>query len=89
MNPSDVAGAFAGLVILGAGAAGGWGVSAMLHRGRCSCGHGGGCLDRFTGNCTATVLQRNYVSGVHRSWKRVPCPCKEHGPRTEMKAITP
>lgn len=87
MSPAAVEGMLAGAGLAGTGAAISWGVMRLRRPGLCSCGHSWGCLDRFTGCCTATVVQANWVAGVRKTRKRVPCPCREHRQHI-VRAIT-
>ena len=51
---------------------------AILRDGKCACGHPYGCVDRYTGKCTGTVVETHFVGGVRRTRKRVPCSCLAH-----------
>jgi hypothetical protein len=70
----------ASATVLSGGMVFGWGLRGLTDSRRCACGHGWGTADRYDGHCTATVIQTNYVGGVRRTRKRVPCPCKAHRP---------
>jgi hypothetical protein len=88
MNPSVIEGMLAGAGLIGAGATASWAVMRLRRPGLCSCGHSWGCLDKFTGHCTATVVQANWVGGVRKTRKRAPCPCMEHRQQAIVRAIT-
>jgi hypothetical protein len=66
------------LALLGTGGAGGYAIRGRLSANLCPCGHAATCVDKFTGYCTATVIETSYVGGVRRTRKRVPCPCRQH-----------
>ncbi len=68
----------AAFLFLLTGAAGAMIVMAILRDGKCACGHPYGCVDRYTGKCTGTVVETHFVGGVRRTRKRVPCSCLAH-----------
>jgi hypothetical protein len=80
-----------GGLLVATGGLGGWAVTRLQRPARCSCGHGYGCVDKFTSHCTATVVETNWISGVRRVRKRVPCACKEHRQNTvrAINEVTP
>lgn len=79
MNPAAiVAIPFVTLALLGTGGAGGYAIRGRLSANLCGCRHALSCVDKFTGYCTATVIETNFVGGVRRTRKRVPCPCRQH-----------
>ncbi len=79
MNPAIlITGTFAGLFLLGTGGAGGYAIRGRLSANLCGCGHPESCVDKFTGNCTATVIETSYIGGVRRTRKRVACSCRQH-----------
>lgn len=80
-------GAIFGAATLAGGLGAGMALARRLASGRCSCGHSLGCVDKFTGNCTATVVQVSWVGGVRRTRKVIPCPCREHR-RQQAMAVT-
>ena len=66
------------LALLGTGGAGGYAIRGRLSANLCECGHARTCVDKFTGHCTATVIETHYVGGVRRTRKRVACSCRQH-----------
>ena len=72
--------AIAAAVVLAGGLVLGWGIHGLATANRCGCGHAFGCVDKYTGACTATVIETNYVYGIRRTRKRVACSCKAHRP---------
>jgi hypothetical protein len=87
VTASDIAAMVIGAALIGVGAVVMWAVMHLLRPGRCSCGHTWGMVDKFTGHCSATVVQANWVGGVRRTRKRVACPCNEHR-QNVVRAIT-
>lgn len=78
--PAIAVACLAGLFLLGTGGAGGYVLRDRLSANLCGCGHAWTCVDKFTGHCTATVIETNFVAGVRRTRKRVPCSCRQHRP---------
>jgi hypothetical protein len=68
----------AAAILIASAFLGGWHVRGLATASRCACGHAFGMSDKYTGACTATVIETNYVYGIRRSRKRVLCACKQH-----------
>jgi hypothetical protein len=70
--------AIAAAVVLAGGLVIGWGIHGLATANRCGCGHAFGCVDKYTGACTAQIRVRQYTQGWAKGWKYDPCPCRAH-----------